>query len=214
MSPPVWFWLSSITGDPKYGNYADKEYKAVTDYLFDKESGLFFRDSRFLSRREDTGEKIFWSRGNGWVFSGLTSILPENDPRRAWYIELFQDMSDSLIAVQGDHGYWPVSLEAGHKYQVPETSGTAFFVSGLAWGIKNGILNCEEYIPSVHKAWTALKAAQQEDGMLGYVQQVGYAPDKVSPDETQLYGAGAFLLAGSELLDMFDKAPSHCSNYF
>jgi len=38
--------------------------------------------------------------------------------------------------------------------------------------------------------------------MIGYVQQVGYAPDKVSADETQFYGAGAVLLAGTHMLDL------------
>jgi unsaturated rhamnogalacturonyl hydrolase len=31
------------------------------------------------------------------------------------------------------------------------------------------------------------------------VQQVGYSPDPVEPDDTQLYGVGAFLLAASEV---------------
>jgi hypothetical protein len=35
--------------------------------------------------------------------------------------------------------------------------------------------------------------------MLGYVQPIGAAPDKVDANTTQIYGVGAFLLAGSEL---------------
>jgi hypothetical protein len=31
------------------------------------------------------------------------------------------------------------------------------------------------------------------------VQRVGAAPDQVGPDDTQLYGVGAFLLAASEV---------------
>jgi unsaturated rhamnogalacturonyl hydrolase len=31
------------------------------------------------------------------------------------------------------------------------------------------------------------------------VQQVGAAPDKVAPTDTQLYGVGAFLLAAPEV---------------
>lgn len=215
MSPPAWFGLSAMTGDPKYAEYADAEYRATTDYLFDQDSGFYYRDSRFFSKREDSGEKIFWSRGNGWVFAGLTSVIdsmPKEDARRNWYIELFQKMSKSLIAVQSNAGYWPVSLEAGHKYPVAETSGTAFFLSGLAWGVNNGTLNCEAYMPSVKKAWTALKSAQKSDGMLGYVQQVGFAPDRVSENETQLYGAGAFLLAGTELLTLIENRGLNCTD--
>mgnify|MGYP000687008813 CR=1 FL=1 len=207
MSPPVWFHLSKITGDPKYAAYADEEFKAVTDYLLDSEYNLYFRDSRFLERREKNGSKIFWSRGNGWVYSGLTQVIEfmdANDPRRDWYIDLFKRMSASLMKLQNDNGYWPVSLAAGDLYTVPESSGTAFFVSGLAWGMNNGYLN-EDYLPTIQTGWNALLKAQLDNGMLGYVQQVGYAPDKVSPNETQLYGAGAFLLAGTEVLNLEQK---------
>ncbi|MGJ8693465.1 MAG: glycoside hydrolase family 88/105 protein [Thalassotalea sp.] len=207
MSPPVWFHLSTITGEKKYADYADKEFKAVTEYLLDAEYNLYFRDSRFLERREKNDAKIFWSRGNGWVYSGLTQViefLPADDPRRAWYIDLFKKMSVSLKKLQLDTGYWPVSLAAGDLYTVPESSGTAFFVSGLAWGLNKGYLN-EDYLPTIKTGWNALLKAQLDNGMLGYVQQVGYAPDKVSPNETQLYGAGAFLLAGTEVLKLEQK---------
>jgi rhamnogalacturonyl hydrolase YesR len=114
-------------------------------------------------------------------------------------------MSATLQDLQNDNGYWPVSLAAGELYPSPESSGTAFFVAGMAWGINNGILDQADYLPNVRNGWSALLKAQKDDGMLGYVQQVGYAPDKVSPDETQLYGAGAFLLAGTEVLQLADK---------
>lgn len=208
MSPPVWFHLTKITGDDKYAAYAHQEFKAVTDYLFDEEYDLYFRDSRFFERRESDGKKIFWSRGNGWVYSGLTHIidsLAANDSRRAYYIDLFKRMSKSLKALQADNGYWPVSLAAGDLYPVPESSGTAFFVSGFAWGINNNVLDKTEYLPTIKKGWNALLAAQKEDGMIGYVQQVGYAPDQVSPNQTQLYGAGAFLLAGTEMLELVSE---------
>jgi rhamnogalacturonyl hydrolase YesR len=207
MSPPAWFHLSKITGDDKYAEYADREYKEVTDYLLDPEYSLYFRDSRFLSRRENNDAKIFWSRGNGWVYSGLTQVidfLPADDPRRSWYIDLFKRMSASLKKLQFENGYWPVSLAAGELHKVPETSGTAFFISGLAWGLNNDHLSAD-YLPTVKSGWQALLKAQLDDGMIGYVQQVGYAPDKVSPNETQLYGAGAFLLAGTEVLKLEQK---------
>ena len=107
---------------------------------------------------------------------------------------------------QADNGYWPVSLAAGDIYTVPESSGTAFFIAGLAWGLNNGVLNAADYMPTIEKGWSALlKAQRDEDGMLGYVQQIGYAPDKVSADQTHLYGAGAYLLAGVQLLELAEK---------
>ncbi len=205
MSPPVWTRMTEVTGDPKYLEFSDKEFWATTDYLFDTEANLFLRDSRFFERREENGKKIYWSRGNGWVFAGLADILealPTDHPSYPRYVKLYKDMAKKLITLQADNGYWPVSLDAGELYPVAESSGTAFFVAGLSWGVAQGHLDAETYLPSIKKGWVALNEAVNDEGMIGWVQQVGYAPDKVAANETQFYGSGAFLLAGTELLKL------------
>ncbi|RLE05103.1 MAG: glycoside hydrolase family 88 protein, partial [Bacteroidetes bacterium] len=70
MSPPVWAKLYNITGEGKYLDFMMKEYRATTDFLFDKEENLYYRDESYMDKR-DHGTKIFWARGNGWVFAGL-----------------------------------------------------------------------------------------------------------------------------------------------
>lgn len=54
------------------------------------------------------------------------------------------------------------------------------------------------YEPVILRGWAALNRAVREDGMLGYVQPAGAAPGATGPDQTEIYGAGAFILAGSE----------------
>jgi hypothetical protein len=49
------------------------------------------------------------------------------------------------------------------------------------------------------KAWTVLVGNIDQDGRLGYVQQVGDSPDKVKADDSEAYGSGAFLMAASEV---------------
>ena len=200
MAPPVWFELTRLTGDPRYAAHADREYQAAVDRLFDREAGLFYRDSRFIGQRSAAGHKVFWSRGNGWTYSGLAAIidsLAPNDPRRARYVDLFRDMSVSLVALQGAEGYWPVSLlDPGGP---PETSGSGFIVHGLAWGVNAGLLDGPQYKEAVRRGWAALHRAVDDDGRLGWVQQVGYAPDEVLASDTQLYGSGAYLLAAAEV---------------
>jgi hypothetical protein len=44
-----------------------------------------------------------------------------------------------------------------------------------------------------------LNGAVHPDGMLGYVQPIGAAPGAVDENSTEIYGVGAFLLAGSEI---------------
>jgi unsaturated rhamnogalacturonyl hydrolase len=134
------------------------------------------------------------------VFAGLARILnelPQNHPSRPRYETLFKQMASRLLSLQGAAGCWPVSLLEPQK--TPETSGTGFFVYGLAWGIHHGLLPSAEYRQAADRGWHALTSAVTADGKLGWVQPVGAAPDRVSPDDTQLYGVGAFLLAASEM---------------
>ena len=84
MSPPLWAQLYNETGDERYLDFMMKEFKATTDFLFDKKEHLYYRDERFISQL-DNGTKIFWSRGNGWVFAGLVNIMRELDPKSKEY---------------------------------------------------------------------------------------------------------------------------------
>jgi rhamnogalacturonyl hydrolase YesR len=205
MGPPAWFALSRATGDPKYRAYGDKEYWATVKRLYSEDEHLFYRDTRFFTRRGPQGEKIFWSRGNGWVYAGLArilSILPADAPERPRYIALFRQMSDRLIALQKPDGYWPVSLLTPAKDTPPESSGTGFFTYGLAYGVASGLLSEPQYRAAAEKGWAALAAAVEPDGKLGWVQQIGNAPDQVARADTQFYGSGAFLLAGAAMADM------------
>jgi rhamnogalacturonyl hydrolase YesR len=200
MAPPAWTALSRATGDRRYLAHADREFWATHDYLFDKTDHLYFRDSRFIARRDAEGRKIFWGRGNGWAFAGIARILqdlPANHPSRPRYEAVFRQMAAKIASLQGEQGYWPVSLL--EPQETPETSGTGFFVYGLAWGVNHGLLPRAKYAPVIDKGWRALAAAVEPDGRLGWVQRVGVAPDQVARGDTQLYGVGAFLLAASEV---------------
>ncbi len=202
MAPATWWDASETFGEQAYADYAHSEFQAATDLLFDKEVGLYYRDSRFFDRRGADGEKLFWSRGNGWVYGGLVNILrtmPTEDPRRGYYVDLFRKMSDRLVQIQADNGMWRASLLASSATP-PETSGTSFFVYGLAWGQNEGLLKGEKYRAAVDAGWRALVANVDEQGRLGYVQQVGDRPEGVQPDDRQLYGVGAFLLAAGQIL--------------
>ncbi|WP_297506889.1 glycoside hydrolase family 88 protein [uncultured Caulobacter sp.] len=200
MAPPAWVSLARVSGDRRYLDHADREFWATTDYLYDKADHLYFRDSRFIKRRSEAGRKIFWGRGNGWAFAGIARILrdlPANHPSRPRYEAIFKQMAARIAPLQGPEGYWPVSLLEPQR--TPETSGTGFFVYGLAWGVNHGLLSRAKYGPVIDRGWKALDAAIEPDGRLGWVQRVGVAPDQVGRDDTQLYGVGAFLLAASEV---------------
>ncbi|MDH6341985.1 unsaturated rhamnogalacturonyl hydrolase [Parabacteroides sp. PFB2-12] len=206
MAPPVYSRLYAFTGDDKYMAFADKEYKATYFQLFDEEEGLFFRDSRYFDQQEANGRKVFWGRGNGWVIGGLAEILktlPASDKTyRPFYEELFVKLATRLAELQCPDGYWHASLLDPESYPSPETSATGFIVYGLAYGINQGYLPAERFLPVVKKGWKALTAAVESDGKLGWVQPVGADPRKVTREMTELYGVGAFLLAACELYQL------------
>ena len=74
-----------------------------------------------------------------------------------------------------------------------------FFCYGIAWGINNGILNRERFLPVAKKAWTALASVVNEDGKVGWSQPAGGGPGKVAEADTSKFGTGIFLLAASEV---------------
>ncbi len=203
MAPPVWARLSKVTGDQKYLNYMHEEYKATYDLLWDKEERLFWRDSSFFEKREENGKKVFWARGNGWVFGGLALMipdLPKDWEHRDFYIELYKEMAVKIKGIQRADGTWSMGLLGGEGgYPIKETSGTSFYTFGLAWGVNNGILDRKEYMPTITKGWKALRGCVQPDGLLGHVQPVGAAPGDSFADKSEVYGVGAFLAAGTEV---------------
>ena len=201
MAPPAFVEMSLQTGDPRYRDFAMREFWATTDFLFDPVEHLYYRDSRFFERRDAKGRKEFWSRGNGWVFGGMARTIPllaKGSADRVRMEGLFLRMAARIKALQKPDGYWAPSLLAPEG-SPPETSGTAFYTYGLTWGINTGLLPREEYEPVVRRGWAALRRAIQPDGRLGYVQQVSDRPEKVEPGDTQYYGVGAFLLAATQV---------------
>jgi rhamnogalacturonyl hydrolase YesR len=205
MAPPGWVALSGATGDPRYLAYADKEYRATTALLLDPDQSLFYRDSSFKGLTDANGRKLFWSRGNGWVYAGLARILaalPPESGSRAFYRDLFLRLSRKIAHVQQPDGCWSPALLDPRADTPPETSGTAFFTFGLAWGVKNGLLSGASYRASAERGWACLTRAVDKDGRLGWVQSQSDRPDSVQKLDTQPFGAGAFLLAGAALYDL------------
>jgi unsaturated rhamnogalacturonyl hydrolase len=208
MSPPALVLAARATGDLKYVDLMNRLWWKTTDYLYDAKEHLYYRDSRYFEQREANGAKVFWSRGNGWVLAGLARVLeylPRDYNERPRFLALFKDMAEKIASLQGVDGYWRVSLLDPKSYPIQETSGTAFFTYGLAWGVNTGVLDRAKYEPVILKGWAALNLAVTPEGMLGYVQPVGAAPGATGPEMTEIYGAGAFILAGSEVHRLVSK---------
>jgi rhamnogalacturonyl hydrolase YesR len=199
-----WWWVDALhMALPIFArlgrmDYGDRLYRYTRERLWN--NGLWWRDSRFV------GRNVYWSRGNGWAIAALTKVLkvlPPDSPHRAGYLSDFRTTAARLAQVQRADGFWNVNLGDPDNYPGPETSGTAFFTYGLAWGVRAGVLSAATYRPVALKGWDGMvRVALQGSGRLGYVQGVGQQPSDHQPvgrNDTSNFGVGAFLLAASEV---------------
>ncbi len=200
MAPAALARYAKATGKAQYLDLMHSMYWDTTDFLYNKQVNLFWRDSNYV------GKNVYWARGNGWVFGGLARImdyLPAADAKKPNYETLFKDMAAALLKLQQPDGFWRSDLLDANRFPNPESSGTAFFTYGMAWGIHHGLLDRATYLPSALAGWNALiKTALNDTGKIGWVQVVASAPGAAMAGDTKDYAAGAFLLAGSELLEL------------
>jgi rhamnogalacturonyl hydrolase YesR len=208
MAPSVLAQLSIDTGDQKYLDYMNREWWLTSATLYDPAERLYYRDDRYLTMREANGQKVFWSRGDGWVLAGLAMVLermPAIYPDRAKYVQQYREIAERIAGLQQSDGLWRASLLDPGSYPNPEISGSAFFTYGMAWGMNHGILDRKKYMPVVTKAWRGMLGHVYESGRLGSIQPIGAEPGKFKPSSSYVYGVGAFLLAGSELSQLSQK---------
>jgi unsaturated rhamnogalacturonyl hydrolase len=202
MAAPVLAKMSAATGDLRYLDYMDREWWQTSAILYDPAEHLYFRDSRYLTQKEKNGQKIFWSRGNGWVmgaFAKVLEVMPKDYPSREKYITQYKGMADRVAAIQGKDGLWRSGLLDQESYDLPEVSGSAFFTYSLAWGINHSVLDRAKFQPVVERAWAGILSHIYADGRLGSIQPIDGQPGKFKPSASSVYGVGAFLLAASEL---------------
>ncbi len=205
MGPPTWIRLYQATGDARYLDFAVTNWWVTSDYLYDQDEHLYFRDSTYFNKREANGKKVFWGRGNGWVMAGLVrmlQVLPNNHPARPRFVKQFREMADKLRECQQPDGLWRASLLDPDSYPLKETSSSAFCTYAFAWGFNQGLLDPDKFEGAINKGWQALMECVQSDGKLTHVQPVGADPKKFDENATETYGVGAFLLAGTEFYRM------------
>jgi rhamnogalacturonyl hydrolase YesR/Tol biopolymer transport system component len=207
---PALVQLYEATGDRKYLEILHAFWDDLCDELMDKEAGLFYRDRRFIGKKTPADKKVFWSRGNGWVIGGLVRVLENlthDEPQRGKYVERFKTMSAALARCQGDDGLWRANLADPDQFPGPESSGTGFFLYGIAWGVRNGLLDKATYLPVLRKGWTGLTGCLSPQGKLLYGQPVGDRPAEAKQESSHEFVTGTFLLAASEMYRLADEFP-------
>ncbi|HKR75361.1 MAG TPA: glycoside hydrolase family 88 protein [Rhodanobacter sp.] len=210
MAPPTWAGLARATHERAYLDYMDRQWWITSALLYDPVEHLYSRDASYLDKHEANGRKLFWSRGNGWVMAGLARVLmlmPADYPQRPRYVQQFRAMAARLAQLQGKDGLWRAGLLDAAAYPRPETSGSAFIVYALAWGVHHGMLDAATYRPVINRGWRGLVGEIYADGRLGDIQPIGAAPGDYPPSASYVYGVGAFLLAAGEVGALAEGKP-------
>ena len=219
MAMPAYAKMYRITGDARYILFARDCYEWARNKcgggLWNAKEGLWWRDADFVPPyKESDGNNCYWSRGNGWVVAALVRTIDPltpfrgNKEVRAFLEELkadYKDMMQALLKCQREDGFWNVSLMSPSTFGGPETSGTALFLMGMAWGIRNGLLPADEFRPATDKAWNAIATkAIHPNGFIGYLQGTGKEPKDGQPvtytsvPDFEDYGTGCVLLGAVE----------------
>ena len=202
MAPPVLARVAEATGERKYLDFMDKEWWETSAALYDPAEHLYFRDESYLNKKQANGQKVFWSRGEGWVLGGLAKVLevmPSDYPTRDKYVQQMREMADKLASIQGKDGLWRSGLLDPDAYELPEISGSAFYTYGMAWGINHGVLDRTKFEPVVRKAWAGMLTHVYADGRLGSIQPIDAQPGKFKDSASSVFGVGGFLLAAEEV---------------
>ncbi|AUP79226.1 glycoside hydrolase family 88 protein [Flavivirga eckloniae] len=203
--PPALAMLYDVTGNKKYLEWMDACFWDVYGKLYNTDLDLFYRDKRFFPSNTEGNKQIIWSRGNGWAIAGIARILeylPMEHGNYKRYEEVMKGMAAALKKCQSEEGFWYPNLADPDYAPFKETSGTSFFIYGIAYGINHGILSKEEYIPVVKKAWKSVTDEISKKGKVQWGQLVGDRPVNLSKDDSHEYVTGTFLLAASEMYKM------------
>ena len=226
MAMPLYMQIYKVTGDKKYLNHAMQMYRWSRNEcgrgegnpkkgLFNTDDGLWWRDADYVPPyKEPDGQQCYWSRGNGWVYAALVRCMDYLPRGSKEFKELKKDfllMSEGIRKCQREDGFWNPSL-VSTNYEMKETSGTALFLYGMAWGIRQGFLKEKVYLPVCNRAWTAMvKDAVHNDGFLGWMQGTGKDPSAGQPlsydkvPDFEDYGTGCFLLGATEYYKLLKK---------
>ena len=208
--PPTLAMLHKATKDERYLQWMDHFVWSIYGRLYDDKENLFYRDIRFRDgalNEENVAQdkKVIWSRGNGWAIAGIARVLrylPQDHGSYTKYEMVMQNMAMALKDCQSEEGFWYPNLVDPDHVRLKETSGTSFFIYGLAYGVNNGILDRAEYIPVIKKAWKSVCDEISEEGKVQWGQLVGDRPVNLSKDDSHEYVSGTFLLAASEIYKM------------
>lgn len=157
--------------------------------------------------------RAFWARGNGWMLAALVdalAFLPAAHPDRVELVTFARRLEASLGQAQASSGFFHTLLLDQDSYQ--ETAGSALILFGMARGVRLGLFGDDTVARVVRGArglWQVVRRAGTRELVTG--TSLGTNPVerlyRWTPTAEQVsYGVGAWLLAASETVLLFESA--------
>ena len=192
--------VAARLGRDDYAEEAVRQCLLHAGHLRDPRTGCFFHESE-----PETGRRSswLWSRGNGWVCMTFADVLAHCPPATRGLDtlrSLFRELADGLLRLQHPCGLWRIVPENPESHL--ETSGSAMIGTGLAVGLRAGLLD-----PGVASSLRRLQHELTEwitpDGRVMGCQTPagagGWETHKRSAMGERTYGTGSYLRFAAEL---------------
>jgi unsaturated rhamnogalacturonyl hydrolase len=203
MSVPFLARMGNLTGDRKYFDFAAKQVKQFTKYLYDERTGLYFH-----CYYDDIKEQgvAHWGRANGWSImaqANLLQFLPKDHPDRPELLRIFKQQILGFSRYQSEKGLWHQILDREDSYL--ETSCTAMFTYAVAKGVNEGWIE-PRYKTIALEGWRGIASminakGQAENICIGTGTSTAMIHYYKRPVQTNdIHGLGAVLMAGVEVL--------------
>lgn len=208
MSVPFLLSMAKLNKNSKLYDEAAFQVLHINHYLTDLRTNLC-RHGWYNQTKELA--PAAWSRANGWVVWAMSEALlklPTNHKDYKKIKDLFINRLIALLNYQSASGLWHQVVNDPNSYL--ETSGSAMFGLALARAINHKWLS-QRYVPQLMKAWEAVSAQINEDGVVyGICQGTDMGKDadfykNRKTLESDPRGMGAILTFGSEMYYFFNK---------
>ncbi len=86
----------------------------------------------------------------------MLSKIPKDEKHYKDYVKDFNAKTEALVKCQLKDGFWKVSLHDLKNYGGKEVTGTSLFIYGMAWGVNNGLLSREKFMPIITILWNVI----------------------------------------------------------
>ncbi|MBM3855787.1 MAG: glycosyl hydrolase, partial [Verrucomicrobia bacterium] len=184
-------------------DFAVRQIIQFDRYLFEPANGLYYHNYYSDLRRPGIAH---WGRANGWFALALVSlldVLPQDHPRRAALLAIFDRQVYGLSKFQSESGLWHQLLDKTDSFL--ETSCSAMFTYAIARAVNEGWIE-RRYASIALAGWEGVRSRIDGEGaILGVCRQTGIG-DTLSfyyrreTPHNDFHATGTIIRAGLEVI--------------